>query len=145
MKAGELCIRKVVTAGRDESVVDAARRMAEYDVGTLVVVDEAGGVVRPVGIVTDRDLVTRALARGFPPEGRVRDVMDEDLVTARDDDDVDAILVRLRQRAVRRIPIVDAAGGLVGILTLDDIVGWISEELRDAATLIDRQAREAPP
>jgi CBS domain-containing protein len=142
MKAGELCTRTVVTAELGESVIDAARRMTDHDVGTLVVVDQRDGVARPVGIVTDRDLVTRALARGEPVAGVVRDVMDDGIVTAREDDDVDTVLARLRQRAVRRLPIVDRAGALIGILSLDDIIGWISEELRDAARLIDRQAKE---
>jgi CBS domain-containing protein len=139
MKAGELCSRTVVTANRDESVIDVARRMAEHDVGSVVVVDEAA---RPIGVVTDRDLVTRALARGEPIAGVVEDVMDAGLVTAREDDEVDTVLAKLRHRAVRRVPIIGAEGCLIGILTLDDIIGWISEELRDAAVLIERQGRE---
>jgi len=145
MKAGELCTRTVVTATADESVIDAARRMTEHDVGALVVVELAGGLARPIGIVTDRDLVTRALIRGEPIAGVVGDVMDTELVTAGENDDVDAVLAKLRQRAVRRVPIVDPRGALLGILTLDDIVEWLSEELRDAATLIDRQARDGDP
>jgi CBS domain-containing protein len=145
MKAGELCTREVITATPDESVVEAARRMTRYDVGALIVVDDSDGVARPIGIVTDRDLVTRALVRGEPVASVVADVMDADVVTASVDDDVDAVLSRLRRRAVRRVPIVDRRGGLQGILTLDDIVGWISEELRDAAALIDRQARDSAP
>jgi CBS domain-containing protein len=142
MKAGELCSRVVVTALADESVVDAARRMAEHDVGALVVVEEAGGQVRPIGVVTDRDLVTRALVRGEPLASVVRDVMDAELVTAGVDDDVDEVLAKLRTHAVRRIPVVDRTGALQGILTLDDIVQWIGEELHEASDLIQRQARE---
>jgi CBS domain-containing protein len=143
MKAGELCTRQVVTARPDESVIDAARRMADHDVGALIVVDVVGGVARPIGIVTDRDLVTRALVRGEPLAATVHDVMDDGLVTATVDDDVELVLARLRRRAVRRVPIVEHDGGLAGILTLDDIIAWLSEELRDAAALIDRQARAA--
>jgi CBS domain-containing protein len=145
MKAGQLCTRTVTTADPHESVVDVARRMSQHDVGAVVVVQESRGVTRPIGIVTDRDLVTRALTRGEPLTSIVRDVMDHGLVTAGEDDDVDAVLARLRKRAVRRVPIVGADGGLVGILTLDDIIRWISEELREAAALIDRQARDAAP
>jgi CBS domain-containing protein len=142
MKAGELCTRTVVTATLDESVVEVAARMSTNDVGSVVVIDRIGPSARPIGIVTDRDLVTRALARGEPVSGVVRDVMDTDLVTAEEDDDVDAVLAKLRRRAVRRVPIVGKDGWLVGVLTLDDIISWISEELRDAAALIDRQGRD---
>jgi CBS domain-containing protein len=142
MKAGELCSRSVVTAYADESVVEVARRMSEHDVGALVVVDDTPAGPRPIGVVTDRDLVTRGLARGEPIASTVRDVMDAGLVTASSDDDVDVVLAKLRQRAVRRVPIVDSGGALQGILTLDDIIQWISEELRTAASLIDRQARD---
>lgn len=141
MKAGELCTRTVVTANVDEPVVEVARRMARHDVGSVVVVDDAGGVARPVGIVTDRDLVTRALARGAPVTGAVREVMHGELVTANEADDVDDVLARLRRRAVRRVPVVGAGGALIGILTLDDILAWISEELRSAVTLVERQGR----
>ncbi|MCA9676969.1 MAG: CBS domain-containing protein [Kofleriaceae bacterium] len=140
MKAGELCTREVVTAWAGESVVDAARRMRDHDVGTVVVVEDVDGVTRPVGLVTDRDLVMRVLARGEPLAALLRDVMDPALVTATEDDDVDTVLARLRRRAVRRVPIVDRTGALRGVLSLDDIVGWISEELRDAVRLIERQA-----
>jgi CBS domain-containing protein len=145
MKAGELCTRNVVTAQLDETVVEVAQRMSQYDVGAVVVVDETGGSARPIGVLTDRDLVTRALVRGAPTAVVVRDVLDRELVTAAEDDDVDAVLAKLRRRAVRRIPIVDRQGALLGILTLDDIVGWISEELRDAAALIERQGEGAVP
>lgn len=142
MKAGELCTRDAQTAYPDESVVDIARRMAEHDVGALVVIEDSPAGPRPIGIVTDRDLVTRALVRGEPIASVVRDVMDDRLVTATVDDDVDAVLWKLRKRAVRRVPIVDRLGALRGILTLDDIVAWISDELRDAAGVIERQGRD---
>lgn len=116
--------------------------MSQHDVGTVVVIEEREGVARPVGIVTDRDLVMRALARGEPVACLVADVMDANLLVALEDDDVDAVLAKLRQRAVRRVPIVRRDGALAGILTLDDIIEWISEELRDAATLIERQGEQ---
>lgn len=141
MKAGELCTRSVVTANVDEPVVEVARRMTRHDVGSVVVVEDVGGVARPVGMVTDRDLVTRALARGAPVTGAVREVMNGELVTANEADDVDDVLARLRRRAVRRVPVVGAGGELLGILTLDDILAWISEELRSAVTLVERQGR----
>ncbi|HVK89342.1 MAG TPA: CBS domain-containing protein [Kofleriaceae bacterium] len=138
--AGELCIRRVVTAERDENVVDAARRMLEENVGDLVVVQYVGDQVKPVGLVTDRDLVMGALARGTPDAFtlRVRDVM-SDVVTAFDDEDVSAVLATLQRHKIRRLPIIDRDGSLLGILSLDDLVSWIREQLDRAAAVIEHQ------
>lgn len=142
MDAGELCIRRVYTAEANETIVAVAQRMADNNVGDLVVVEQTDDEVHPIGIVTDRDLVTRGIARGAPLalELTVRDVMRENLVTAFDDETVDVVLHRIKQHGIRRIPIVDRAGVLQGILTLDDIVAWIGEQLNDAARLLEGQA-----
>ncbi len=144
MTAGELCIRRVVTASRDETVVDVARRMTEENVGDLVVVERTGDRAHPIGIVTDRDLVIGALARGTSEALalRVGDVMSE-LVTAYDDEPIERVFGKLRTYKIRRLPVVDRTGALQGILTLDDLVAWIREQLDDAATVIERQADQA--
>jgi len=133
MRAGELCVRDVVTAFQDESVIEAARRMAEYDVGDLiVVVDRPAALPRPIGIVTDRDLVVQVLAepKRTPASVKVGDVMSHDLVVAREADDVDDVVARMRERAIRRIPIVDDEGGLQGLLSLTDISSFEREASR---------------
>ena len=143
MRAGELCIRTVVTAFPDESVVDAARRMADYQVGDLVVVDAPGdGSAHPIGIVTDRDLVVRVLTRTdcVPSQTKVTEVMRKDVVTATEDDDVEHVLASLRRHNVRRMPVVDRRGVLQGIITVDDIVGWMSDQLKLTVGLLERQS-----
>ena len=144
MKAGELCIRDVATADPDELVVDAARRMAGFDVGDLIVVDGcSGSEPRPIGIVTDRDLVVEVLAHPERTAGstRVADVMHGELVTANEDDDVEVIAEKMRTHGIRRIPIVDRLGGLQGVLSVDDIVGWIREQLHTATRLLEKQGQ----
>jgi len=138
MKAGELCTRRTITADPGESVVDAARRMTKEDVGDLIVVEDIGGKVHPVGIVTDRDLVTGALSLGDTRTLSldVRDVMQADLITAFEDEPIEAVLAKLKRRHVRRIPIVDREGVLQGVLTLDDIVEWIREQIDDASAAL---------
>lgn len=148
MTAGELCIRRVITAERDESVLDAARRMAEENVGDLVVVQYVGDRVKPLGMVTDRDLVMGALARGTPEafKLRVRDVM-SDVVTSYADEDVSAVLATMQRHKIRRVPIVDRDCALLGILALDDLLSWIREQLDRAAAVIEHQVGYAagPP
>jgi CBS domain-containing protein len=141
MTAGELCIRRVITADPEETVVAAARRMAQENVGDLVVVREVGGRAEPIGVLTDRDLVLGALAVGTPEAlaRRVADVMSPP-ITAYADAGVDHVLHTLRTHKIRRLPIVDRDGGLQGILTLDDLVAWIREQLDDAADVVEHQA-----
>ena len=143
MRTGELCVRDVVTATRDEPLREAARRMVEKHVGSLVVVDELGALSRPIGIVTDRDLVRTMAVEGLG-HGRaitVGDLMSRELLVADDDQDVLEALARMRVRGVRRLPVVDQQRSLVGILTLDDIVEWLAEELTGVARLVNREQR----
>ncbi|HEU4733209.1 MAG TPA: CBS domain-containing protein [Kofleriaceae bacterium] len=142
MRAGELCVRNVATATANESVVDAARRMAELHVGDLIVVDEpTQGLPTPIGIVTDRDLVVRVLTRTdrVPAVTKLADVMQREVITASEDDDVEAVVVKMRDHAIRRIPIVDRRGGLQGMLSVDDVLGWMRDQIQAATKLLERQ------
>ena len=144
MRAGELCVRDVVTATADESVVEAARRMAMLDVGDLVVVTERTDALPvPVGIITDRDLMIEVLARPerVPALTTVADVMHRPLITATEDEDIETIVEKMRANGVRRIPIVDDDGGLQGLLSIDDVIGWIREEIQAATRLLEHQGR----
>lgn len=140
MKAGELCIRNVVTATASETVVEAARRMAELRVGDLIIVEpRSHDLPRPIGVITDRDLVVRVLAcpERPPATPTIAEVMRSGLVTACEDDDVDRIVARMRDHAIRRIPIVDRQGGLRGILSLDDILCWMREQIEAVTRLLE--------
>ncbi len=144
MRAGELCVRDVVTAHRDESVVEVARRMASLDVGDVIVVEErAGRLPRPLGVVTDRDLVVHVLARPerVPATTSLAEVMQRDLVTASEDDDVQDVLDKMREYVIRRVPIVDRDGGLQGVVSIDDVLGLLREDLATATKLLERQGQ----
>jgi CBS domain-containing protein len=140
MKARDLCTRYVVTAQLTDTVAVAAQRMTSAAVGHLVVLDAA---THPIAIITDRDLVTRGLARGLSAAATVADVMDCTLVTCGEDTEIEEILATLRRQAVRRLPILDARGCLLGIVTLDDIVVWISERMEDVVALLARQSSDS--
>jgi CBS domain-containing protein len=134
----------VATAGEEELVVDAARRMSDLRVGDLiVVVGQPEGQPRPVGIVTDRDLVVQVLARPErnSAETRVGEVMQREVVVAAEEDEVESVIEKMRAHAIRRIPIVDRDGGLQGILSLDDMLGWMCDQIQSAAELVERQCR----
>jgi CBS domain-containing protein len=144
MRAGELCVRDVVTADETESVTEAARRMAELHVGDLVVVaEQPGGLPRPIGIVTDRDLVVQVLARPerSPAHTTIAEVMRREPVTATEDEDVEHVVAKMRAHAIRRIPIVDRLGGLQGMLSVDDVLVWTRDQLQLVTKLVEQQGR----
>lgn len=123
MTTGDICNRNVVVAPKTEMVVDAAKRMRMAHVGDVVVVEDRQGQHVPVGIVTDRDIVVGLVASDADHLKYLTldDMMTEDLVTAKEQDSIEAALLRMRERGVRRLPIVADTGALVGILTMDDL------------------------
>lgn len=140
MTVGEFCNREVVFIRRDESIPEAARLMRRHHVGDLVVVEEQQDRRVPVGIVTDRDLVLEVIAQEVDPNKlTVGDVMSIELVTAREEDSLFDAIKLMRRRGVRRVPVVDRAGVLVGILSVDDLLELFAETLGDLATLLQRE------
>jgi signal-transduction protein with cAMP-binding, CBS, and nucleotidyltransferase domain len=144
MSVGEFCNREVVVAEKSASITEVARLMREQHVGDVIIVERRAGVRAPLGIVTDRDLVIQILAKSTPVEScLVGDIMSFDLVTANETDGIWETLQRMRARGVRRVPVVNAAGALVGILTADDLLELLGEELSDLVKVIASQpARE---
>jgi CBS domain-containing protein len=123
---------------------DAAKLMADYHVGSLVVVVDRGQERVPVGIVTDRDLTLAVLAKGVDPRSlEVGEVMSDQLVTVREEDSVTEVLRIMRERGVRRVPVLAIDGALVGIVSIDDVLDIVAEQLRDVVRAIAReQVRE---
>lgn len=113
----EVMTRDVVTLPRDASIVEAAKLMRDNGIGDVVVTDGD----RAEGIVTDRDIVIRAVADGKEPGSvRLDQVVSEDLTAVAPDDSVDRAVQIMRERAIRRLPVVEA-GKPVGIVSLGDL------------------------
>jgi CBS domain-containing protein len=122
VEVGAICQRPVFTIRPYELVSRAAQLMAEHQVGYLVVV-EFGPYARPVGVLSERDIVVRVLARGMDPKAVcVRDIMTADPTLARESDFVEAALPKMRESGVRRLPVVNDHRELVGLLTLEDVL-----------------------
>jgi CBS domain-containing protein len=143
---GEICSREVVFATRDMTVRAAARLMRHHHVGSLVVVEEMNGGRRlPVGIVTDRDIVVELTAMDLDANAlTVGDIMGEELITARESEGLLEAMEIMRYKGVRRLPIVGADGQLVVIVTIDDLLEVLAEQMTELARIVAReQAREA--
>jgi CBS-domain-containing membrane protein len=142
MQIGEICTREVVHCQRDTSVTEIAQMMRTHHVGDVIVVEPKDGHLVPVGIVTDRDLVVEVLAQKLSPaELTAQDLMNGDLVTAEISESVYDAIWHMRSRRVRRLPVVEARGFLVGILTVNDVTEFLAEELTQIARIPSSQLR----
>lgn len=140
MNAGELCNREVVFVHRNTPLIEAARLMREHHVGSLVVVVDRLSERVPVGILTDRDIVVAVVAKELDPRTlTVGDVMTGELLMIREQDGISDVLRLMRERGVRRVPVLTHSGALAGILTLDDLLELAAEELGDFARTISRE------
>lgn len=146
MPIGEICVRDVVVAGPETPMREAAQLMVKHHVGNLVVVrEESLGHVVPIGIITDRDIVRNVVAEELDPAMfTLGDLVAREVITAPEDQGVFECMQQMRINGIRRMPVVDATGGLVGIISLDDMIQLLAEEMSELAKLIVReQAREA--
>jgi CBS-domain-containing membrane protein len=116
MKIRNIMTSKVTSTGPDDSIAHAARLMADEDVGVLPVVD--GGKV--VGIVTDRDIAVRGVAEGTPVQALVGRIMSRDVITCSPEDELEDVLEIMSNEQVRRLPVCESEGKLVGIFALAD-------------------------
>lgn len=143
---GELCNREVVVAAPATTVTAAAKLMRRHHVGSIVVVDEGEGRLRiPVGIVTDRDIVMEVCAPELDPDLiTVGDIMSRELVTAGENEGILETMEIMRYKGVRRIPVVGPDRQLTGIVSVDDLLDVLAEELGELTKVLAReQAREA--
>ncbi len=151
MRIGDICTRSVVICSPDTGIGEAARLMRDHHVGDLVVViEEPGGRARPFGIITDRDIVIEVVAREIPlADLTVRDVITEALAFVNEDTGIQETLEAMRQKGVRRMPVVNDRYELVGIVALDDLLELMAEELDTMVKLVgrehSREMRHRPP
>jgi len=138
MSVGRICIREVDLAEGTESAQAAAQRMHARNVGTLVVLDSDK---RPLGIVTDRDLAVRVIGHGLDPyQTTVGNVMTAFPNTVNAQTPIEEALQMMRAGKCRRLPVVDDAGRLVGLLSVDDILELLISEFREIGLLLNQES-----
>ncbi|HET7606368.1 MAG TPA: CBS domain-containing protein [Sphingomicrobium sp.] len=117
MKVSEVMTRDVQTVRPDQRVQDAASFMLSADAGSIPVTDGE----RLIGMITDRDIAVRGVAKGYGPDTPVRELMTDDVICARDSDDVEDIASKMSEAQVRRLPVIDEQERLCGIVSLGDL------------------------
>ena len=142
MLVGEVCNREVVVVDKDAATEVAIGLMREYHVGDVVVVEDRLGQKIPIGILTDRDIVVELLAEGVDLDAvSVGDIMSYELQVARDSDALTNTIKKMKHQGIRRLPVVNEQGGLIGILTLDDIIDIMAELMDDLASLVEKEQK----
>lgn len=132
MIVSEICRRNPVTIQAHEELDRAAQLMRERHIGYLIVVEPypPHAASRPVGVLTDRDIVVGVLAKGADPRLlKVGDVMTREPRVVSEDASLNSGLAEMRRIGVRRIPVVDVVGQLVGVLSLDEVLDALAQEL----------------
>jgi CBS domain-containing protein len=127
MKVSEVMTRDVQTVRPDQPVQQAASFMLSADAGSIPVTDGD----RLIGMITDRDIAVRGVAKGYGPDTPVRELMTDDVICAREDDDVEDVASKMSEAQVRRLPVIDDEERLCGIVSLGDLSRDADE---DAAT-----------
>lgn len=136
MNIGKVCNREVVVAPRDLSLLDAGILMRERNVGTVIVTEKEDGVRFPLGIVTDRDILMKVLSKGVALEKiSVEDIMSAPLLTAKEKDDLSETIQKMNRKRVRRLPVVNGRGYLVGLISMDDILQVLANEMKEISSL----------
>lgn len=145
MKVAEVMTRGVDMIDASASVQEAATQMAELDVGAVLI--GADGILE--GVLTDRDIILRVVVDGKnPAEVAVREVMSTRIFSCREDDQVDAALLEMRERQIRRMPVVDENGRAIGIVVLSDLAKAVQgpEQIQETLRQISEphRVRNAP-
>ena len=142
MSIREICNRNVVCATADSTAVEAARLMRQHHIGNVIVVDQLDGTRTPLGVVTDRDLVIEVVAAGVNPDLlKLGDMLIGRLVTVDESTSITETIRTMALHGVRRLPVVDSAGRLGGVISVDDILPQLASPLAALSDLAGRSRR----
>jgi len=144
MNVGRLCQRKVITVRPADPLTAAARLMREHHIGYLIVVETevsrgsgSGSLLKPVGVLTDRDIVITVVAKETDPSVLTcGDIMNTQPLTVSETESIESALQMMRRAGVRRLPVLGHAGELAGVLSLDDVIDALAAEIASVASTI---------
>jgi CBS domain-containing protein len=124
MKISEVMTSNVQTVQPDETAQQAAQFMLSADAGSIPVTEGD----RLIGMITDRDIAVRGIAKGHGPDTPVRELMSNDIICAREDDDVEDVATKMSEAQVRRLPVIDDDNRVCGIVSLGDLARETNDE-----------------
>ncbi len=142
MTISAICSREVITVHRDATVLHAAMLMRQYHVGDVIVIEDREGRAVPVGILTDRDIVIELVATDLDCRViTVGDIMLVHLAVVKEDEGIFDAIQLMSSKGIRRLPVVDKNGSLLGIVTLDDVLQLLAKEFDALAKLVRHEQK----
>lgn len=136
----DICQRNVITGSADLSIRVAAMMMRDRNVGDLVITEKFGALEKPIGIITDRDIVTLVVAqKADPDEISVIDIMKYHPVVVNENQLIQEVIKNMHHLGIRRIPVVDEQGFLTGIVSCDDVLLIMARDLQHLAGIVGQQ------
>jgi signal-transduction protein with cAMP-binding, CBS, and nucleotidyltransferase domain len=139
---GQICNRNTVTCASDAEIRNVVALMSERHVGSVILVQEMADGPRPYGIVTDRDLVVRIIAAGVDMDSlTIRDVATMDITVVQENDGIGEAVHLMHEAGINRLPVVDRRGILIGVISGDDLLLHLAEQVQELASLFMRAAR----
>lgn len=142
MNIGQIASKQAVTVPLSASLEQVAEAMLQCGVGAIVVTEPADGHARVAGIITDRDIVRARLGRSSALSAlHVADVMTHTPLVLDAEDSIASAIRHLQARCVRRAPVVDREGRLLGLVSTDDLLGEVATELSGLAQIVAKQGR----
>lgn len=139
MRVGEICTRSVSWCETGASVIDAARMMRDAHINNVIVAEQWDGERIPVGVLTDRDIVIQIVAKEVDPKAvSVGDIMGREIFTGDEDEPVSETIENMRFNGVRRLPVIDKRGAMVGVIALEDLLRNLAKDLTAIADVTPR-------
>lgn len=133
MAVSQMMTQDVTSLPENASVMDAAKFMTGMNVGSVIVMDGS----KPIGILTDRDIMVRVMVEGKDPNAtKISDIMVSPVATVSEDKDILDVTHLMSEKKVRRCPVVNSKGMVVGMIALDDILVSLGQEMQDIASVL---------
>ena len=138
MPIQDLCTRKLISIEKGSTLRQAAQLMKKHHIGDVVIV-ESNGVNKPIGILTDRDIVLGVVAENLPFSTSVDEIMSKNIVQVKRTEGIATVVKKMEREGVNRMIIVDDFGSVCGIVTSDDILRLVAKELTGLGKIVERQ------
>lgn len=140
MSIGEYCNRDVIIARKSATISEIAQLMREYHVGTVVIAKNDNGLNIPIGIITDRDIVVEVIAAGVNLESvTASDIMSNEIHTVREINGLWETITHMKHHGVRRMPVINDEKVLVGIVSIDDLLEVLSDQMNELIKIISNE------
>jgi CBS domain-containing protein len=141
MRIGDICANNFLHVSLQESILNIAKLMRSQNVGSVVVIEGSDGQIRPSGLITERDIVTEIVATKIDPSTvTAGDILSGELVSVKDTAELPDALNHLRYFGVRRAPVVDSEGHLVGLFSIDDALPILSAQFSEIIQLMSNES-----